>query len=574
MSYYFRTAGGSVRAVAVCAAFLIVSGVSGNAWAQIPVAADLRALTGSVQDPRGLPLLGAFVAVVALGADQPAAIVVTDSQGQFNIPPLPDGVYSLLVGSLGFAGTVVQGIQVPTAVPLSLQLEPTTDRDLSAFNAPLDMSWAVRSGKRDVLRQTDNTLVTDSGEVAPSDDRDWGRADQPSASLVRPVAGEFRLWSFTRVGDRDTLGVTSLSLESDAAWSLQAHVGDRGSVWASSDLTSELGAGHSLRVGFGYVGGDFGTVEIGEEVDARDRDTWIGRLQVEDRWQVLQPLSIRYGVRYEHHNYLVQESLMSPSLEVTYEPLANTSVSVGVSYDTEGLDLARENASFDVMSMLSHANLRIADTSFLQPQRTTRYELAVAQRFGEAEVSVKAYFDDVTDELLGVYVADPEGLNNYLLFNIGDADTRGFELGVAAELIDSISGQVTYAFRDRDREYPLPGTTAVGASALMGWRVRQTHEVQATVAAELAPSRTQLTAIYKWHYGMPIARNGELDNQYGRFDFRVRQMLPFRALDTEWSAMLQVRNLLGVQYDALYDVTLAELVGLTRGIAGGLAVRF
>jgi len=37
---------------------------------------------------------------------------------------------------------------------------------------------------------------------------------------------------------------------------------------------------------------------------------------------------------------------------------------------------------------------------------------------------------------------------------------------------------------------------------------------------------------------------------------------------------VQVRNLLGPAYDRLYNVSLAELVGLTRGIAGGLAVRF
>ena len=38
--------------------------------------------------------------------------------------------------------------------------------------------------------------------------------------------------------------------------------------------------------------------------------------------------------------------------------------------------------------------------------------------------------------------------------------------------------------------------------------------------------------------------------------------------------MVQVRNLLGPEYQGLYNVSLAELLGLTRGIAGGLAVRF
>jgi len=126
--------------------------MAANAWGQVPVSTEVRSLGGSVQDSRGLPLLGAFVAVIALGADQPAAIVVTDAQGQFDLPQIPEGVYSLLVGSLGFVGAVVQGVQVPTAVPLSLQLEPMADRRLSSFDAPLDLSWVLRSSKRDVLR--------------------------------------------------------------------------------------------------------------------------------------------------------------------------------------------------------------------------------------------------------------------------------------------------------------------------------------------------------------------------------------------------------------------------------------
>ena len=160
----------SKRIGAVATLLLFVATLAPSVQAQSQSAAAVPAtnsadttLSGVVQDSRGLPLLGAFVAVIALGADEPTAIVVTDGRGRFNVTGVPTGVYSLLVGSLGFTGTVLQGVSVPATVPVTLQLEPEEQRELSAFDAPLDLGFAVRSSNRDVLRREDATIVTDDG---------------------------------------------------------------------------------------------------------------------------------------------------------------------------------------------------------------------------------------------------------------------------------------------------------------------------------------------------------------------------------------------------------------------------
>jgi len=141
---------------------------------------------------------------------------------------------------------------------------------------------------------------------------------------------------------------------------------------------------------------------------------------------------------------------------------------------------------------------------------------------------------------------------------------------------DAVTGEISYTYRERDTPYPMPATERFGlvAGADIEQVMSQTHEVNATIAAEVPTVRTFFEATYNWRHGLPVVRDGDLRTDFGRFDLRVRQPLPFRAMRTEWSAMLQVRNLLGPEYDGLYNVSLAELVGLTRGIAGGLAVRF
>jgi len=558
-------------------AALLAVGVSANAVAQTPVASTTPNLVGVVQDSRGLPLLGAFVAVIALGDDQPAAIVVTGVGGGFEVKNLSSGIYSLLVGSLGFSGTVLQGINLPGSAPLTLQLEADPSRSLSAFSAPLDMSWALRSKKRDVLRQTAGTIVVDGDPDAARSTPAVYATDR----VVRgtpTVGGELRLWSVTNGSNTETVGVTSLSLSSPKSWGLRANVGGSGALWAASDFTREVGGGHELQVGFGYVGGTFDLLGPTHREDVAG-DAWIGRLDVRDTWRISRPLSVSVGARYEHQNYLAASALVSPSVEVTYEAGESTRISTGATYSSTGFGLA-DDQGFEVLTLLHQADLRIGNTRYVRPERAQRYHLEVEQRIGAAVVSARAYFDDVTDELLGVFVLGPDGVSNYLLFNIGDSAASGFELAVAGELLNTtrgnVSGEVIYALHARDTAYPLttPGQLVDRLPEIDDHPIQQTHEVRASVVAELAPSRTHLQASYNWRSGLPVVQEGEVRYDYGGLDLRVRQPLPFRSASMQWSAMVQVRNLLGPAYDRLYNVSLAELVGLTRGIAGGLAVRF
>ena len=100
------------------------------------------------------------------------------------------------------------------------------------------------------------------------------------------------------------------------------------------------------------------------------------------------------------------------------------------------------------------------------------------------------------------------------------------------------------------------------------------HEVAAGVETVLGGYDTRLNAIYHWKAGVPVVRGGTLGSVYERLDMNVRQPLPFRAFSSDWSALLQVQNVLGRAYEGVFDFRLDNTPVLTRLVSGGLAVRF
>ena len=120
-------------------------------------------LTGAVYDGSGLPLIGALIAVAIPGSEQPTALTASDARGHFAVSLTP-GVYTLMARSFGHVAAVLQGVQMPRAEPVRMQLRSERQViSLLSDNAPLDIGYAFRPRVRDVLRGTESTL--DAGGV-------------------------------------------------------------------------------------------------------------------------------------------------------------------------------------------------------------------------------------------------------------------------------------------------------------------------------------------------------------------------------------------------------------------------
>ena len=538
---------------------------------------DDRSVLGAVLDTDGLPLIGAFVAAVIPGTSRPSAIAVTDVRGEFVIDGLAPGVYDVVAASIGFVGAVVQDIIVPRIEPVSLQLQAANRRSLAAVDAPIDLGWALRRRARDILRK--EGVGADPREAAPTTPA-YGRA--VTASTMTPHFGEVSIWSHTYFADDESVGgATALALGSGVSggedgWEIAAQVSGGGTVYARTDLVRDLGGGHSMQAGFAYS-----ARRLPEEpvIGTLAADPWVGAVYARDHWRVGGALEVEYGMRLEHHNYLSETGLLSPGIEVTYGGDDALRMFAGVAYDTEALNLGLGGSSREVDPLFDRANLQIVPVGQIVPERSMRYHVGFERDLSDdARLRVRAYYDDITDELVGLYLTRQEGSNEYLVANVGDATVRGLELAIAASFLDRFTGELAYAYDDRSGGSLPVGVAAQGASvAPLASRVDgllATHELRARLGTAIDSLGTRVVAVYYWKRGLPVIRDGEMRNEYGRFDVRLRQRLPFRALDTEWAALVHVRNVLGHEYDGLFNVSLEEIHNLSRFVAGGLAVRF
>ena len=584
--------GRAVISVLLVAGFVLAAGPADarrGAGEFIQVLSGPGPLAGTVSDARGVPLIGAFVGAVVPGSSEPLAFALTGKGGRFALRDLVPGIYTLVAGSIGFAGTVVQGIVIPQVEPVNLQLLVKTERDLSSVEGPIDLGWSVRRRVRDVLRQDEGLAMGAAGESPRPDDR---RLASSPAAARDSVYAEVSLWTLAGVTDDDSpSGATSVALvgapsASDAgvpSWRFEAHVNQEGSVWTHSDIQQAIGEDHALSIGVGYVGQtyQFGILPGGAREGRSGDLPWMGRLDAQDRWRLSQPVALTYGLRVEHHDYISEAALFSPRLQVSVSPGASWGLVTGVSYSSEVLGLEGVDAGSAPDWGLGCRDFDIVPVGALEPERAVRYRLGLRQRLGAAEFQVRAFYDDVSNDILGVYFQDPDGVGDYLVFNVGDSSVRGFEVAVGTSFFDRVTGELTYSYGNRDGDRQALDN-AVGQERLQEAMLRfgapgfyqDTHELQASVGAFLEGPQTRVLAVYYWKRGFPVLRGGQIKEDYGRFDLRVRQPLPFRALDTEWSALVHLRNLIGSEYDGLFDFSLAEVRNLSRAIAGGLAVRF
>lgn len=540
-----------------------------------PPQQDGSILTGAVYDGSGLPLIGALIAVALPGSETPTALTASDARGRFAVSLAP-GVYTLMARSFGHVAAIVPGVQVPRVEPVRLQLRSERQVvSLLSDNAPLDIGYAFRPRVRDVLRGTESTL--DAGGVTETNAA-W-IDNLGEGSVWANVGGELSLWAVAPTGSNaveDSRSATEFSMGSVGSgaqsWIFRGQLAAGGVVRARSDLSRVLSDTHALRLGIGFAGRDLAAPE-GEHTA---RNIWVGSLTAEDSWRLGEAVQIGYGVRFEHYNYLEETGLISPRVQIAFAPIESVILTTGVSYDAEAPGLAELRFQVDPLAV---RYMDVIGIDNINAERTLRYEIGVRTATANTEWSARAYHDEISDELVGVYLANEQGSSDYRVANLGDAVMQGIEVDVRRSFMNSVSGLFSYAYGRREGA-ALPADLAGENSALSSSidagmaGVDVVHEVAAGVETVFGSYDTRLNATYRWQAGIPVVRAGNLGNIYERLDLRVRQPLPFRAFSSDWSALLQVQNVLGRSYDGVFDFGLGDAPVLSRLVSGGLAIRF
>ena len=589
------------------------------ATAYVPVvrvaAVVMGSIYGVVLDEAGAPIDGAVVS--ALGGA--TAFAVTDRTGQYRLTDLPPGPYVVRAHRDGFAGARSTLINVRSAgrAPSSFTLKRadaapellTAGTGVGAVPAaaPRDdspLAWRLRRLTRSVLKDEQPAMV-DFGA-----DDDWfledslrflGRAVEHSARVATnaftewPLYGQVNLLTATAYDDSGEFvdfgrssGVAFFSVGApvgaNADWSARAAMnsGDVTSWTMAGDYVTRAPARSRVTAGMTYSlqryqGGKFAALQA-----VPDGHRKVASLTASHEIDLTRRWTLGYGARYEHYDYLDEYGLVSPSLKVSFAPVASL----------------RLHAKASMLQVAPGAEEFVppADRHWIPPQRTfaplghnrfatervQNYEIGATRQFTGFAVGVRAFSQRVDEQLVTVFgAADPARLiaagGHYGVASAGDALLQGWAVGVTHNLSPYVKGRIDYSLVSTTWQTST-GADRAALAAHAPRALREPHErlhdVTTTIEAEVPQTSTRFYVLYRLNSGF-AGDPAALQSADGRFDMQLRQGLPFMSgMKGDWEMLLGVRSLFRttVEDRSIYDELL--VVRAPKRVIGGLQLRF
>jgi hypothetical protein len=601
-------------------------------------------IQGQVRDEQGLPIAGAMVS--ALGSM--SRFAVTDRGGRFELRTLSPGSYLVRAHSTGFVASRGQLVDVrpSTSASSSIALRraasagapsyPIATAGLDAGPAPgaqpvdapanagpdgaddhSEIAWWVRHARRGILKD-----ATIPAELLADDPPHGAPGFTPASVLARAVESPARIATnffggtpFSGQVNLLTTGAFDAPQQMLAAenfshsiaylalgapvgehadWTVRAALtqGDIASWIVAGEYTTRAPARHRYDLGWTYSaqrydGGSFSAMTQ----RAADGSRNAGALYAFDTFAVTPTVTLAYGGSFARYDYLDGQSLLSPRASLTVEPV----------------DHFRISASFSRRAVAPGAEEfmpRLDRGIWLPPQRTfsalvpgrplaaehsNHMELEVERDLASTTVSVRAFRQHVTDQLVTLFGLDLPGapaVGHYLLGNAGDVNASGVSAGLRATIAGRLRGSVAYSLA---RAHVSP-TDEVAymllyAPSAIRSQPERIHDVATSVEADVPETSTHVIVLYRVsnafanpmtaasaaHAGQP----GERPALDSRFDVQVRQSLPFMDFsNAKWEMLVAVRNFFrDTSFDqSVYDELL--IVRPPKRIVGGLTLKF
>jgi len=537
-------------------------------------------LVGWVESTRGAPVAGAVVSIFGKGIRGGNLVALADSRGQFVLPSLPAGSYTLRAVGTGHEPSAAQRITVlPDRDALfTLSLTPVGERpvaeETAAENEPegrREWRWLVRHKPRSVLE----TAGHEAGSAGDAPGLD--RPAAPSLAALGPLAGNVELAATAGSGSLPEGGGIGLpgglgslrlqgQLTDGVRWSLGGLVAEsEGRAWRmAAEFVLEPGGGHEIEVGAGYGAGDT-RPSFASLVPEPSRA--IGAAFVRDRWTIGERLTATTGARYTYVGFLPDSHHADAVVEIELRGDPQTLVRGSVATRTlvPGGDLLTLS-TVAASPAITWARLE----GGLRPARSVRYEFGVDRSLGSAHLGA-VVFDEATQDLL---LTTFDG-RTPVIRNAGRFGARGFGVTLGRRFGAAVNGSVTYSFGQGRRS----GAASFLATApLDGFDEAEFHDLVARVETVIDWSDTRLAALYRLNMlsddGVAPAGAARTPTAK-RFDVQLTQGLPFLQPLTraDWELLVAVRNMFYEASQAGFLDELAVQDPPTR-VVGGISVRF
>lgn len=604
------------------------------------------AIQGTVQDERGAPVAGATIS--ALGAT--TAIAVSDRAGRFEMRTLSPGPYLLRAHLAGFVASRGQIVDVrsnsrassaialrrstaasTTAYPVltagvgsvaesapAAPDDPGTTPLQSGDDDHTDIAWRLRHLRRGILKDASvpaEILVrdapTDEGGIGPANF--LGRAVGSPARVTSnffagtPFSGQVNLLTTGSFDTPQQLFTSDNFSRSTAYLALGAPVGDYAdwtmrAALTQGDLTSWILAGeyttraparnrYDMGLSYStqrYDGGNFMALR-----SVTDGSRNAGALYAFDTLAITPTVTLTFGGRYARYDYLDSRSLVSPRTALTWEPVDHFRISGAVSRRAlaPGAEEFMPHMDSGVWLPPQRTFSSVAGRP-LEAERANHVEVEVERDIAAATVSLRAFRQQVSDQLVTLFGVDVPGsqaaIGHYFIANAGNVQASGVSAGARAAIAGRVHGSVEYSIART--EFTSPESAAyMLVFAPNAPRGEHIHDLAAALETDVPETSTHVVVLYRLSNG--FARPAGVNAPGGsaviaqsaadrapldaRFDVQVRQSLPFMDFSTaKWEMLIGVRNFFRetAPDQSVYDELL--VVHPPKRVVGGLTLKF
>jgi hypothetical protein len=597
-------------------------------------------IQGIVLDEHGVPVAGAMVS--ALGAT--TAFAVSDRVGRFELRTLSPGPYLLRAHLSGFLASRGQVVDVrpsarssssialrhvssgsAAAVPvLSAAVgstpDPPAQPDAAASPSSAtstndddhgELAWRLRHVRRGVLKDATMPadMIADAGDhataFAPAGI--FSRASDSARYAANvfaatPFSGQVNLLTTGSFESPQQLFTADNFSHNTAYLELGAPVGQHADWTAraavtQSDLTSWVVAGeyttraparHRYDIGLSYStqryeGGNFAALR-----DVTDGSRNAGAISAFDTFAISPSMMLTYGTRYARYDYLEKGSLFSPRVALTLAPASHFRINTLLSSRAvaPGAEEFTPRIESGVWLPPQRTFSALVGGRPFDAERTTHMELELEHDISAATVSVRAFRQSISDQIVTLFglnmAGAPESVGHYYLANLGDINASGLSAGVRAAFANRVHGSVEYSMT-RARLTALDsdsfGYLLVFAPSAIRPQAERIHDVATSLETEVPETSTRVVVLYRvstaFAHGPAAASASQSPSLDTRFDVQVRQSLPFLDFSTaKWEMLVAVRNFFRetAADQSVYDELM--VVRPPKRVVGGLTLKF
>ncbi|MDR3482006.1 MAG: TonB-dependent receptor [Burkholderiaceae bacterium] len=181
------------------------------------------------------------------------------------------------------------------------------------------------------------------------------------------------------------------------------------------DASYKLGENHTLRAGAAYtrqVTESNNTVSVfpvdntGAQssstpfniIDNSGKTGTLESLYVQDEWHISAPLTVNYGLRFDHVNAFINEQQLSPRLNVAYKLSDSTALHAGYSrYFTPPPQELASQSSINLYANTTNAP-EVSTSDPVRAERTNYFDLGLSQKVdSHLTVTADAYYKKITN---------------------------------------------------------------------------------------------------------------------------------------------------------------------------------